>query len=291
MDMNEELGAAEPAEPTEPVDPGGGQRAAAQLDNARRANRWVIGGTLVSIAIAVGLILLRGLPMPAALWLGLVLVGLPVISMAQLLVLDDEMPPRRDIYVGTFVTLMVLGILSLGVGPWYPGLERMGLVSAPLLEVLTEAVFITAAALVLVFAGRGVEKVLGIRQTDLMKQLLPRTPADRGWFAAVSFAAGTGEELAYRGFAMGALMAAGLGPGWALLITSLSFGVLHGYQGVLGTLRAGSLGLLLGWSVLRTGLLWPAMIAHAGLDLILGLLLARYLVDPDELPEEAPVSP
>jgi membrane protease YdiL (CAAX protease family) len=257
------------------------------MDGARRANRLVVGGALVSIGVGVALVLFQGIPLGPALWLSLVMIGLPVVAMAQLLVLDEELPPRKAIYSGTLVTLMVLGALSLGVGPWYPGWDRMGLTAASPGPVLVEAGVVTLVALVLVFAGRGVERLLNLRQTDLMRLILPADRGDRAWFVAVSFAAGIGEELAYRGFAMGALIAMGLSPLAALVFTSVSFALLHGYQGVLGALRAGTLGLVLGWSVLRTGLLWPAIAAHAGLDLILGLWLARYLVDPDE----GPVSP
>lgn len=74
------------------------------------------------------------------------------------------------------------------------------------------------------------------------------------------------EEVLLRGYLLVAT-AAVLGPGAALCLTSLAFGLLHvanpgaGPMGMAGVTAAG---LALGALVLRTGSLWPAIGAHLG---------------------------
>ena len=119
---------------------------------------------------------------------------------------------------------------------------------------------------------------LGIRETPLLHQLLPRTGPEKVVFVFLSLAAGMGEELAFRGFAIPTL-ALVTGSDWgAALISSMAFGVLHAYQGWLGILRTGAMGLLLAASFILSGSLWPAILAHAILDLVSGLLLGETLL-------------
>ena len=70
-----------------------------------------------------------------------------------------------------------------------------------------------------------------------------------------------------------------MGSAWAAaLLSSAVFGVLHAYQGWLGMVRTGMLGLLLAAAFLLSGSLWPCIVAHAILDLVAGLLLGDTLV-------------
>ncbi len=84
------------------------------------------------------------------------------------------------------------------------------------------------------------------------------------------------EEVTYRGLAVGSLM---LLAGWrflpAVLVPSVMFGAAHAWQGsglqevagIVAITTAG--GLLFGWLYVRWGFnLWPAIIAHMGLNLI-----------------------
>jgi membrane protease YdiL (CAAX protease family) len=99
----------------------------------------------------------------------------------------------------------------------------------------------------------------------------------------LSVAAGVGEETAYRGYAttvLGGLMGS---PG-AAAVTSLVFGVLHGYQGWLGTARTALMGGLLAWGFLAAGSLWPPIVAHTAVDLLAGIVLGEKL-----LPQAKPI--
>ena len=66
------------------------------------------------------------------------------------------------------------------------------------------------------------------------------------------------EELAFRGFAMGGL--ADFGNGFAILVSSVLFGMMH--NGVSGVLFAFSVGLMLGCIRKTSGSLIPSMIVH-----------------------------
>jgi membrane protease YdiL (CAAX protease family) len=74
------------------------------------------------------------------------------------------------------------------------------------------------------------------------------------------------EEVLLRGYVLGAT-ARVLGPVWALWITAVVFGLLHGGNpgvGGLGLVGVTVAGLFLGALVLRTGSLWPAIGVHRG---------------------------
>jgi membrane protease YdiL (CAAX protease family) len=61
------------------------------------------------------------------------------------------------------------------------------------------------------------------------------------------------------------------------VLTSAVFGVLHAYQGSLGMVRTAVLGGVLAWGFLASGSLWPAIAAHAVIDVVAGTLLADRL--------------
>ena len=83
--------------------------------------------------------------------------------------------------------------------------------------------------------------------------------------------AGLFEEFIFRGFLFYGLAMAfgGNRVAWmaAALIQSVLFGLAHGYQGALGTVITGTIGLLLAFVYMCTGRnLWAPIIAHAAYD-------------------------
>lgn len=60
-------------------------------------------------------------------------------------------------------------------------------------------------------------------------------------------------------------------PAFAVNVSVAIRASYHLYQGPVGTIGIVVVGLILGWWVARTGRLWPAIVAHAALDL-LGLM-------------------
>ena len=121
-------------------------------------------------------------------------------------------------------------------------------------------------------------KLWGSARANCFLQLLPKTRVEKAVFVLLSMAAGVGEELAYRGFLVPALTTV-LGWSWgAALLSSAVFGLLHAYQGWLGIARTAALGFVLAASLILTGVLWPAILAHAILDVLAGIVLGESLV-------------
>jgi membrane protease YdiL (CAAX protease family) len=64
----------------------------------------------------------------------------------------------------------------------------------------------------------------------------------------------------------------------AAVLTTVVFGILHGYQGRLGILRTGVMGGVLAWGFLASGSLWPPIIAHTLIDLLAGIVFGERLL-------------
>jgi uncharacterized protein len=115
-------------------------------------------------------------------------------------------------------------------------------------------------------------------ESELLRFLLPRTPGEKAAFVGVSVTAGVCEELVFRGFLIVALLTTTGSLTTAVVISSVVFGVLHSYQGWIGIARTASLGLLLAVPFAVTGSVLPSMVAHAGINVVVGIFLARWLL-------------
>jgi len=115
-------------------------------------------------------------------------------------------------------------------------------------------------------------------QIHSIETVVPHTDRELTRFSWLSVTAGICEEFIYRGILMG-LLASSLGIWPAILISSLVFGIGHSYQGPVGVLRTGLVGLVLAIVVTLTGSLFVAMVAHAAIDIAQGRML-RAAVDP-----------
>jgi len=121
-------------------------------------------------------------------------------------------------------------------------------------------------------------RALRWQESPLLVHLLPRTCGEKLAFSALAVAAGTAEELLFRGFLLPALDTATGSAALAALLGSAVFGFLHNDQRLAGTARAAAIGLLLALPVLATGSLLPSIAAHIATDLAAGLLLADWLL-------------
>jgi uncharacterized protein len=106
------------------------------------------------------------------------------------------------------------------------------------------------------------------RLQDGIAALVPDSPQDRLWWGAVSLGAGVSEELVFRGFLLYYLSAyvPQMNTPERVLLTSLSFGLGHIYQGWQGAVSAGILGLVFAGLYLMTGSLLLPIVIHAMLD-------------------------
>lgn len=225
-------------------------------------------------------------------FLALLMGGLPLLAHLQnrlLARLDPEArmvrSQRTSMYRDTIVVLGVLGGVAVALGIPRFGAAALGLSpptggAGPLLAWTGAGL---AGGFLVVGGAHLAGRVLGIPERPLLEALLPESGRERVLFAAISAAAAGGEELAYRGYALVAL-GGSLGSVGAALATSISFGFAHAYQGPLGIVRTGLTGLVLAAITLASGSLWPAIGAHALLNLVLGLTAGDRLLRRGALP-------
>lgn len=214
-----------------------------------------------------------------AAYLALALELLPALSLAQLPLLDEDVPlPRIPVYLSSAGVILLMGWLGLMVGWEEFGLGAMGLLSFDPGVVLVWTGGLILAAFLLLGGFLVLRRYLGIQEATFLEQLLPETGKEKAVFVVLSFSAGLGEEVAYRGFLVPALTLV-FGSVWgAALLSSLVFGVLHAYQGWLGVVRTALLGMVLASAFIFTGTLWPAILAHAMLDVLVGVVFGKTLM-------------
>ncbi len=240
--------------------------------------RIVLAGALAYPVIVVLLVKATALGLLDALFLVGLLELLPALALGQMVLARDMVIEKVPAYMNSGSTVLLLGILSLFMGRRLVGLPALGL-EAPLsiANVLwTGALFLIGIGTLLVFLA--VRKAMGTEETRLVHQLMPVTGKERRLFAGLSLCAGFGEEMAYRGYALTALILATGSATLALIVTSATFGVLHAYQGPIGVVRTGVVGLIMGAVFLHTGSLWPPIVAHTLIDLVAGLVLSERLL-------------
>ena len=99
----------------------------------------------------------------------------------------------------------------------------------------------------------------------------PHLASELPAFFGLSLTAGFCEELLFRGFVVWVLQPA-LGLWIAAALAALLFALGHAYQGVQGVVRTGIIGLVFTAIVLVTRSLWPAIVLHAAIDAMGGVL-------------------
>jgi uncharacterized protein len=216
------------------------------------------------------------LPLAIRAWTALLLAGLPALMIVQAQQLRELRPlPRRAAYISSMVSQWVLAALTLVIA-WLGGMGMQDLGLRPL-PVATFGLWIaglTAGALMIIL----IFHAAGFREAQIVRELVPVSPAERALFAGVSATAGFCEEVVFRGFLIPVLLLATGSLPLTLLLSSAVFGVVHAYQQPTGALRAALLGALLAGPLLLHGSILPAIAAHALIDVIAGLWLARYLL-------------
>ena len=263
-----------PPDPFDPIDP-------AILEQVGRRLRLGMGAALLAIPV---LILATDLRWTEVLAIPLFAIVFPTLSVAQAPLVRGLMIHREEAYVSSGIAILVMGGVAMGLIALGPGLEAGGLAPLPwgTLGLWTVGLLVGALLLSVVFAP--LEKRLWrpapnpTLDDGLMDALMPRTPEERRLFAGLSLAAGWGEEMAYRGYLPAAFLLLGIPGWWAMGAAAGLFGLLHAYQGLSGVVRTALVGFLLGSSVMLTGSLFPAMAAHALLDLVLGLILGPRIL-------------
>ncbi|MGQ0814798.1 MAG: lysostaphin resistance A-like protein [Gemmatimonadota bacterium] len=235
--------------------------------------------TAVVAAMAAGALVWAAsseLPWPARLFSAILLGPAPILFMLQARA-AESLPrplPRIPVYAGSIGALWVLGLLAYAAGMASGFTHRtMGFVSLPALTFAGWTLYGIAAAAIIVAAFRAA----GMRETEVMGEITPVTASEKAWFCALSVSAGACEEAAFRGFLIPALSVAAGSIVGGVALSSLAFGVLHAHQRA-GAVRAAVIGAVLALPLIITGSVYPSMAAHALVDVVGGLWLARWLL-------------
>lgn len=155
------------------------------------------------------------------------------------------------------------GAGSAGIG-WPPYASGRFLVA--LAAALAAALLVLALAYA--FGSRRDPRALDTaQQYARVEFLVPHARRERAIWPLVCLAIAVIEELVYRGlFVLYAAALLGIDPWWLVLPVSVLFGLGHRYQGWLGVVGTGGLGLAFGILTVATGSLWPAIALHAAFD-------------------------
>ena len=240
----------------------------------------VIVGVGVALFWGVFLLLLDfGLPLPDAILLAALLAAVPAFAVAQVPLVAGVSVERLPAYWGSIATLWLLGTAAWLVGTRDADARALGFVPLPPLALVAWTIGLTLGAFLIIVLFREIAVRTGTDESALLRDLLPRTRREKEVFGLLSIAAGLGEEVTYRAYAIPALSPL-LGTTGAATVTSIVFGVLHGYQGWLGTARTGLMGGLLAWGFLASGSIWPSIVAHTAVDLVAGIVLGEKLLPP-----------
>jgi len=198
----------------------------------------------------------------------------------------DALPAvRRTFYNWTLVSewgvtgillcwwlLMGRGVMEIGLHLQVSGWQWLAVAAS-----LAVAVVFTVSSWRAADNPGDLDKVRG--QLGDLKLISPHTRAELRHFYGVSLTAGICEEILYRGLLMTALAGMiGLWP--AVIVSSVVFGIGHSYQGAVGVLRTGLVGLVLALVVVFTGSLPVAMLIHAVIDMVQGRLLRAAVNTP-----------
>lgn len=218
----------------------------------------------------------------------LLLVGLPLLATDEETVTEAfSGGDRTDLYASAGLSLALIAGAVWGLASW-AGLrpELLGWRALGPGPVAAWGIGITAAGLASVGLATKVVRRLGLPESRAVLYLLPRDRRERTAFVALALAAGVCEEYVFRGFLLHVVEAWSGDTAAAVAASSLSFGLAHGYQRTAGVVRATLLGLLLALPVVATGSLAPAMAAHFGINVVVGLGGWRWLA-----PEAGPRPP
>jgi membrane protease YdiL (CAAX protease family) len=213
-----------------------------------------------AIAIGVAALLLAGLPL---------LTARGGLTEEQL---DDVRDARTSVYLSAAISLLFFSGIVYLVALWrdVPPEVTGWTVGAPA-PAFAWAAATAAAGLIVIWLVVRIGTRLGLSESLVSLALMPRNGREIAGFLLLAAVAAIGEEYLFRGYAQGVLTEVFGSPWPAVALTSISFGVSHGYQKLIGIVRATLLGFLLAVPVVRTGSLFPAIVAHFWINAAIGI--------------------
>ncbi len=105
---------------------------------------------------------------------------------------------------------------------------------------------------------------LGLAVPGEIEFLIPRDTTGRILWVGLSFSAAFCEEIVFRGYLMTRLRLTGKFKSWffPVVASALAFGISHSYEGWAGIILISIYGALFSLLYIRTGTLWPGIVAH-----------------------------
>jgi membrane protease YdiL (CAAX protease family) len=180
-------------------------------------------------------------------------------------------PPRKRIFLSTIIMLLLFLVVSLFAAR-EAGIDvfARGTVS---LRALAAALAMLAICLAIMPLLWRTSSDADRRRTLLTR---PQQTGDLGWWFLVSLAAGTVEEITYRGVMVAILLT--LTRSWwlAVAISVLCFTLGHANQCISRMLVIAAIALGCHLLVLLTGALYLAMAVHFTYDFLVGIIYVRF---------------
>ena len=207
--------------------------------------------------------------------------GVPVLSYSTARNKAIRNLPRLGLYFSAVMSQWILTVVGSGVVLLIaPKVYETGFAAMPLGPALEWSGGIAGMALLALGLLIACERSGWLpREPDLVYLLIPETPREKLW--AVLILAPTAafcEEFLFRGYLLTQLHDWLHSLLWAWVLSSVAFGLAHFYQRWSGMARAGILGALLAYPVVRWGSLYPAMLAHWMIDAVALLWLGPWMV-------------
>ena len=197
-----------------------------------------------------------------------------------------DTPERLSLYASTIAAQWIIFAVILWralARGWNPG-DLAITISDP-----WKTAWVAVALTLGICAGQlaGLRKLVRIPAEDrgalfrITEKIMPRTRTEAMAFAALAITAGISEEFLYRGFVFAVFMRLFAGTMFPLIyaggLASAWFAAAHLYQGRKGIVTTFVVSIIFVLIRVYTGSLVPPMVAHACIDLMVGIALPRFL--------------
>jgi uncharacterized protein len=199
------------------------------------------------------------------------LFGKPALTAADRLALYGS----TILFQWLIVLLVVLRCAARTVGA-----EELGITAPDPWQIAwTSAALTVALSVIQVIGLRRMMKVQPEHRGTLFRiteKLMPRTWTELLVYAALACTAGVSEEFLYRGFVFTAFIRMivnfGSPTGLAVILSSAWFALAHLYQGRKGVITTFVVGMIFATVRVWTDSIFPAIVAHIGIDFVAGML-------------------
>jgi len=172
--------------------------------------------------------------------------------------------PILLMYFPTIVTQWILFLLIyVTTYRERTGLKGIGFTRIKLIHLLWAIAFLLISNLLLSLLSLLLSRV-DIAIPGELGLLLPKNAAERVVWVVLSITAGIVEETVFRGYLITRIRQFGRLKHWIIpvVVSSLVFGAGHAYQGIGGFIIISIYGAMYAVLFIRTGSLWPCIIAH-----------------------------